>query len=136
MVKIGEDFYSDNILASPAVRDYASSKGVNINLVKGTAQNGRILKEDVDAFVSSGRVGKALAAPNVRGYAKEKGVDISKVIGSGKDGRVLLEDIDSYLKGPSKDSCPLAENKTKASKAQEQGATSAEYTIYKFNQVE
>jgi pyruvate dehydrogenase E2 component (dihydrolipoamide acetyltransferase) len=42
------------IIAMPSVRKYAREKGISINLVPGTGNNGRILKGDIDAFVSGG----------------------------------------------------------------------------------
>jgi pyruvate dehydrogenase E2 component (dihydrolipoamide acetyltransferase) len=40
------------VIAMPSVRKYAREKGVNIKKVKGTGKNGRILREDIDAFLS------------------------------------------------------------------------------------
>lgn len=40
------------VLATPGVRKYARDKGVPIQEVKGTGKNGRITKEDIDAFVA------------------------------------------------------------------------------------
>jgi pyruvate dehydrogenase E2 component (dihydrolipoamide acetyltransferase) len=49
------------VLATPGVRKYAREKGVPLAQVKGTGKNGRITREDVDAFLASG--GRAAAAP-------------------------------------------------------------------------
>lgn len=40
------------IIAMPSVRKYAREKGVDVSAVTGTGKNGRILKDDVDAFLS------------------------------------------------------------------------------------
>src|SRR5699024_2698267 len=40
------------VIAMPSVRKYAREQDVNIREVVGSGKNGRILKEDVDAFVS------------------------------------------------------------------------------------
>ena len=49
----------DNAYASPAVRKYANELGVDIGAVPGSAEKGRVIKEDVQGFVkhnlSSGR---------------------------------------------------------------------------------
>ncbi|WHY79182.1 dihydrolipoamide acetyltransferase family protein [Neobacillus sp. WH10] len=42
------------IIAMPSVRKYAREKGINIHLVAGTGNNGRILKSDIDTFISGG----------------------------------------------------------------------------------
>lgn len=38
------------VIAMPSVRKYAREKGVDIRLVAGTGDNGRVLKTDIDAF--------------------------------------------------------------------------------------
>lgn len=45
------------VIAMPSVRKYARERGVNIQEVKGTGKNGRILKEDIDAFLA-GKTGE------------------------------------------------------------------------------
>ncbi|MDR6998068.1 dihydrolipoamide acetyltransferase family protein [Neobacillus niacini] len=42
------------IIAMPSVRKYAREKGVEIALVAGTGKNGRIMKTDIDTFLSGG----------------------------------------------------------------------------------
>ncbi|MFL6517531.1 MAG: dihydrolipoamide acetyltransferase family protein [Bacillus sp. (in: firmicutes)] len=42
------------IIAMPSVRKYAREKGVAIGLVAATGKNGRIMKSDIDAFLSGG----------------------------------------------------------------------------------
>ncbi len=46
---------SNNIvIAMPSVRKFAREKGVNIAEVTGSGENGRVLKEDIERFVSGG----------------------------------------------------------------------------------
>ncbi|WP_018662963.1 dihydrolipoamide acetyltransferase family protein [Heyndrickxia acidiproducens] len=40
------------VIAMPSVRKYAREQGVDIRLVTGTGKNGRVLREDIDAFVN------------------------------------------------------------------------------------
>ena len=42
------------VIAMPSVRKYAREKGVNIQLVAGSGENGRVMKNDIDAFLSGG----------------------------------------------------------------------------------
>jgi pyruvate dehydrogenase E2 component (dihydrolipoamide acetyltransferase) len=42
------------VIAMPSVRKYAREKDVDIRKVQGSGDNGRILKEDIDKFVSGG----------------------------------------------------------------------------------
>lgn len=48
------------IIAMPSVRKYARDKGVDIRQVNGTGGNGRVLKDDIDAFLNGGA---AVTAP-------------------------------------------------------------------------
>ncbi len=41
---------SRRIIAMPSVRKYAREQGVNIREISGSGDNGRIMKEDIDAF--------------------------------------------------------------------------------------
>ncbi|WP_053366045.1 dihydrolipoamide acetyltransferase family protein [Bacillus sp. FJAT-27245] len=43
------------VIAMPSVRKYAREKGVDIRQVSGSGNNGRILKGDIDAFLSGGQ---------------------------------------------------------------------------------
>jgi pyruvate dehydrogenase E2 component (dihydrolipoamide acetyltransferase) len=42
------------VIAMPSVRKYAREKGIDIRLVAGTGENGRVLKNDIDAFLTGG----------------------------------------------------------------------------------
>lgn len=44
---------SVRVIAMPSVRKYAREKEVNIQSVSGTGKNGRILKEDIDSYLSA-----------------------------------------------------------------------------------
>ncbi|EIT84951.1 branched-chain alpha-keto acid dehydrogenase subunit E2 [Fictibacillus macauensis ZFHKF-1] len=45
---------SKRVIAMPSVRKYAREKGVNIRQVAGSGDNGRVMKEDIDAFLNGG----------------------------------------------------------------------------------
>lgn len=44
------------VIAMPSVRKYAREKGIRISEVVGTGKNGRILKADIDTFISGDQV--------------------------------------------------------------------------------
>jgi pyruvate dehydrogenase E2 component (dihydrolipoamide acetyltransferase) len=44
---------SSRILASPAVRRIARERGIDLSLVRGTAENGRVTLDDLDSFTPS-----------------------------------------------------------------------------------
>lgn len=58
----------DRVIAMPSVRKYARDNDVKIYNVSGTGKNGRILKEDIDAFLSGDQ---AEATSASEGVAKE-----------------------------------------------------------------
>lgn len=45
---------SKRVIAMPSVRKYAREKGVEIRKVSGSGDNGRVMKEDIDKFLSGG----------------------------------------------------------------------------------
>lgn len=47
-----DDQPSRRVIAMPSVRKYAREKGINIETLKGTGKNGRVLREDVDHFIA------------------------------------------------------------------------------------
>ena len=47
---------NSRIIAMPSVRKFARENDVDIRQVKGTGKNGRVLKEDVEAFMAGGQV--------------------------------------------------------------------------------
>jgi 2-oxoisovalerate dehydrogenase E2 component (dihydrolipoyl transacylase) len=64
-------------IASPAVRAHARESGVDLRLLRGSGPAGRILREDVDAFLAGGRHGAATA----RGRAINTKVEEIKIVG-------------------------------------------------------
>ncbi|MBF8724238.1 dihydrolipoamide acetyltransferase family protein [Pseudomonas guariconensis] len=69
---------SDKPLASPAVRKRALDAGIELRYVHGSGPAGRILHEDLDAFISKPH-STAGQAPS--GYARRKGSEQIPVIG-------------------------------------------------------
>ncbi|WP_072385485.1 dihydrolipoamide acetyltransferase family protein [Hyphomicrobium sp. CS1BSMeth3] len=67
----------DRPLAAPAVRAYARDAGVDLRFVIGTGPAGRILREDVDAYLATG----ARGAVSARGLARNTAVEEIKIIG-------------------------------------------------------
>jgi pyruvate dehydrogenase E2 component (dihydrolipoamide acetyltransferase) len=54
------------VIAMPSVRKYAREKGVELVRVNGSGKNGRILKEDVDAFLTGGAAVAVSETPAVQ----------------------------------------------------------------------
>lgn len=51
------------ILASPLAKKIASDKGIQLNQVKGSGENGRIVKSDIENFTPSAQAQTAASAP-------------------------------------------------------------------------
>ena len=65
-------------LASPAVRKHALDAGIQLRLVQGTGPAGRILHEDLDAYLQQG---KAKASSTANPYAERNSEEQIPVIG-------------------------------------------------------
>lgn len=50
-----EETANERVIAMPTVRKFARENGVDIHKVKGTGKNGRVLKEDIVAFMNGGQ---------------------------------------------------------------------------------
>ncbi|CAM3692106.1 dihydrolipoamide acetyltransferase family protein [Mesobacillus zeae] len=61
------------IIAMPSVRKYARENGINIRQVAGSGKNGRVMKDDVDAFLKGGS--EPTAAPQAE--EKQEGTPVS-----------------------------------------------------------
>ncbi|MGS2776682.1 dihydrolipoamide acetyltransferase family protein [Robertmurraya sp. GLU-23] len=67
------------VVAMPSVRKYAREKGVNITLVAGSGKNGRVLKEDIEAFLNGGAAPAAVeTAPAATEVATEAAQETAK----------------------------------------------------------
>ncbi|MGV6852092.1 MAG: dihydrolipoyllysine-residue acetyltransferase [bacterium] len=64
--------------ASPSIRAFARVLGVNVSQVNGTGRKGRILKEDVEAFVKSAMTGQSKPAQGGLGVAPMPRIDFAR----------------------------------------------------------
>ncbi|MEK6976595.1 MAG: dihydrolipoamide acetyltransferase family protein [Candidatus Thermoplasmatota archaeon] len=77
--------------AAPAVRRYAREKGIDLNQVLGTGQNGRVTREDLDAFQSGGaRAPQDAPAPMAVGGARFGYTDVKYSTNPALEERVPL----------------------------------------------
>lgn len=66
-------------LASPAVRKHALDLGIQLRLVRGTGPAGRVLHEDLDAYLAQGQ--SNASAPAAAAYAQRNDEEQIQVIG-------------------------------------------------------
>ena len=103
------------IKISPLARNIAENKGIDISKIIGTGPGGRIVKEDVEAYMESGSTEapdqpkpaatdgteiteRLKISPLAKSLAKEMGIDYSKesITGTGPGGRIVKEDIIAF----------------------------------------
>lgn len=84
-----------DVRAAPVARKLAKEHGVDLSLVEGTGPNGRIRKEDVEAFLAAQSQGEAQAplrvSPTARKLAEDTGVDVSQLDVGGR--RIMKDDV-------------------------------------------
>lgn len=61
-VPAGEIDEKRRVIAMPSVRKFARDNGVNIKAVQGTGKNGRVIKDDITAYLNGGGQPAAVAA--------------------------------------------------------------------------
>lgn len=69
------------VITSPAIRRIAREAGIDLTRVAGTGAGGRILRQDLDNFLSTGEQGHAGKAPAAAARASATGTTETKVIG-------------------------------------------------------
>lgn len=70
---------SSRVKASPLARKIAKEKGIDLNELKGSAENGRIIKKDVESFTPAAK--QKTEAPVAAPSAESKSVTIPQFIG-------------------------------------------------------
>ena len=86
VVEPEETIEQKRVIAMPSVRKYAREKGIDIRQVSGSGKNGRVLKEDIDQFVTGEK--PAVATEQVaKTTAEQPKVEVEKkpVIPAGVD---------------------------------------------------
>src|SRR5207302_4761347 len=81
------------LFASPRARMRARTLGVDLNGVRGSGPNGRIVEADVLSVGAPVDASRVLATPMARRVAQEHGVAITELVGSGPGGRITQDDV-------------------------------------------
>jgi len=81
------------IFASPRARKLAREKGVELALVSGSGPGGRIVEQDVAAYLEAA----PKATPVARRLAEQAGLDLRTLAGTGPGGRITKEDVEAAL---------------------------------------
>lgn len=81
--------------ATPVAARLMAEAGINAATVTGTGPQGRITRQDVEAFLATPAPsdGKVKASPNARRLAHERGLSLADVAGTGPNGRIQGWDV-------------------------------------------
>jgi pyruvate dehydrogenase E2 component (dihydrolipoamide acetyltransferase) len=80
-------FQKDKIRATPAARKLAAERGIALDSISGTGENGRIHKDDVAKFA------KLRVTPLARKIAEDMGLELSGITGTGASGKITKDDV-------------------------------------------
>jgi pyruvate dehydrogenase E2 component (dihydrolipoamide acetyltransferase) len=92
------------ILASPAARKLAETRGIALASIQGTGSGGRIVEVDVPRPGAEGPAISAIssvagpiikASPVAKRLARQLGVDLAGVVGTGPGGRITKVDVET-----------------------------------------
>ena len=75
------------IRATPAARKLAAERGIALDSISGTGENGRIHKDDVAKFA------KLRVTPLARKIAEDMGLELSGIAGTGASGKITKDDV-------------------------------------------
>jgi pyruvate/2-oxoglutarate dehydrogenase complex dihydrolipoamide acyltransferase (E2) component len=113
--------------ATPLAQRMAAEHGIDLTAVTSTGPDGRITREDVEAYLATaagtGPTPSLLASsfpasslgfisPVVGRLAAELGVDLAQIIGTGAGGRITKKDVLAYVAAPTpRESLPVTESR-------------------------
>jgi pyruvate dehydrogenase E2 component (dihydrolipoamide acetyltransferase) len=80
-------FQKSKIRATPAARKLAAERGIALDSISGTGENGRIHKDDVAKFA------KLRVTPLARKIAEDMGLELSGITGTGASGKITKDDV-------------------------------------------
>ena len=98
---------SDRIAASPAAKRLAKETGVGLSAISGSGPGGRIVVEDVEAFLTSKTSGVTSESANTNASqaavneAQKLGVDLSEVRTSSIDKQIRKADVQTHVRDSS-----------------------------------
>ena len=97
------------IVASPAARRLAREQGVDLGLVRGSGEGGRITEKDVMVVVEAAKTTAARPegrevriSPIAKRLAQEQNVDLMTIQGTGEGGRITEKDVRAVIVARSK----------------------------------
>jgi pyruvate dehydrogenase E2 component (dihydrolipoamide acetyltransferase) len=93
---LGAQALPGRTLASPRAKRLAREEGVNLSLLAGTGPGGRIVEQDVEAYLRT----LPPATPVARRLADSAHLDLRQVQGTGAGGRVTKADVLNATGGP------------------------------------
>ncbi|QGU94522.1 2-oxo acid dehydrogenase subunit E2 [Clostridium bovifaecis] len=81
------------IKAAPAAKKLAAESSIDLEIIRGTGSEGRIVVKDIEDYIENQK-NKAKISPVADKMAKKLNVDISEI---NKDGRIMKEDVLAFV---------------------------------------
>jgi pyruvate/2-oxoglutarate dehydrogenase complex dihydrolipoamide acyltransferase (E2) component len=108
------------ILASPAAKKRAQTRGIALESIRGTGPGGRIIEADVPESAAAALApvemrpsGERIkASPVAKRRARELGIDLSSVAGTGSGGRITKADVETAATRPAAAGSATAPSRT------------------------
>jgi pyruvate dehydrogenase E2 component (dihydrolipoamide acetyltransferase) len=104
------------VRASPVAKRLAREHNVDLALVAGTGEEGRITEKDVLGFVEARQIKAAPPPPGIKAMppaspvakrlAREHNVDLAQVTGTGESGRVTEKDVLAFVEAQQSKAAP------------------------------
>ncbi len=94
------------VLASPAARKRAQSRGIALESIRGTGPGGRIIEADIPESAAAAPVAtrasdeRIKASPVAKRRARELAVELASVAGTGPGGRITKADVETAAARP------------------------------------
>ncbi len=103
IARIGEagDVSTPETKSSPVAKRVAQESQVDLAQIAGSGPRGRVMRRDVEAFISRDPIPgngtrPMMALPKVRKAAREAGLDLSQITPTGPQGVITLADLRAY----------------------------------------
>jgi pyruvate dehydrogenase E2 component (dihydrolipoamide acetyltransferase) len=87
-----EDKRSEGLFSSPSARRIARENNLDLSPITGTGPHGRIIKKDVQLFLSLRKQEKKIT-PVAKKIAEDGGIPVDSIQGTGFGGRVMKKDV-------------------------------------------
>jgi len=87
----------ERLKISPRAKSLAQLCAIDPSQIKGTGPGGRIIEEDVEAYLAQNKYSELKITPAAKALAIKEKIDILKVKGTGEAGKITVKDIENAI---------------------------------------